>query len=119
MAGEMNPQAISVELTPVAVEMLRPRAVLEFDLFLRPSAASKPVLFRARDYPLEIDDFRSLGERGVRTLYIAAEQTAAYQRYLRECLARDRDVPLAAELPSVILRRYMTNLRGVACTGRN
>ena len=110
----MNRQAIPAELAPVAVETLRPRAVLEFDLFLRTGAASQPVLFRACDYPLETDDLRSLAERGVRTLYIAAEQIAAYQRDLRERAVRDREIPLAGRfqiLQDVFRAGFLAALR--------
>jgi len=72
------------------------------------------VLFRACDYPLETDDFRSLAERGVRALYIAAEQIAAYRRYLRECLAPDREVPLASRfqiLQDVFRAGFLAALR--------
>ena len=80
----MRGVAIPGDLVPVAVETLRPKAVLQFDLFLRGDSGQVPVLFRECHYPLEAGDLTSLAERGVETLYIAAHEMAAYERYLRE-----------------------------------
>ena len=104
----MHDLAIPGDLVPVAVETLRPKAVLQFDLFLRGGSGQVPVLFRECHYPLEADDLASLGERGIETLYIASHEMAAYERYLREQVVADPTIPPAA--------RYRA-LRDVCRTG--
>lgn len=104
MQNLANPE----ELVSVAVDTLRPNAVLEFDLFLQVRAGQAPVLFRESHYPLEAGDLASLADRGVRTLYIASHEKAAYERYLREQLIANPAVP-----PSV---RYQA-LRDVCRAG--
>ena len=89
----MHDLATFRELVPVSIETLRPNSVVEFDLFLGGAAAQKPVLFRERRFPIEADDLAGLAESGVQTLYIAPEETAAYERYLREQVIFDRSIP--------------------------
>jgi HD-GYP domain-containing protein (c-di-GMP phosphodiesterase class II) len=91
----MSELLIPSQLTPVAIEALRPNSAFEFDLFLRAGAQQTPVLYREHHYPIEAADVRALSDSGIQTLYIAEQHAEAFERYARETVIPDRSIPPA------------------------
>ena len=74
----------SRSLVPIAVETLGFGSPCVLNLYLRPTADGKPVLYRAKSLAMTPADVRVLLARNVRTLYIHAECLDEYEIYLRE-----------------------------------
>lgn len=77
---------------PVAVETIRCGESFDFELYLRDSAAGKPVLYRGKSFPIQSSDLKSLAQRGIRTLYVTPESLEFYEQYLRERVLADTSV---------------------------
>ena len=71
---------------PIALDTLLPRAILDFDLYLRQMRGGKLTLYRRRHYPLGQTDLDRLLEQGVRTLHIPYEDRDLYAEYLKGLL---------------------------------
>ncbi len=76
-------------LLPIAVQLVQSGS-FGIDLYFLPSSGS-PQLYRAKDFPISSSDLQALKQRGIRTLYIAAEDVAEYERYLREQVLQNAD----------------------------
>ena len=74
------------DLLPVSVATLLPTGNLDFNLYLKAESNTRPRLYRERNYALDVDDIERLVERGLRTLYVAADDQASYKQYLRDNL---------------------------------
>ena len=71
---------------PIAVDTILPKAVIDFDLYLRQMRGGKLTLYRRRRYPLAQSDLNRLLEQGVRTLHIPYEDRDLYAEYLKGLL---------------------------------
>ncbi len=79
-------------MLPIALGTLAPAEKLDFDLYIR-SDASRAVLFRGRNYPLDEHDIRRLSESSVVTLYIRVAEHEEYCDYLRQVVLENAELP--------------------------
>jgi HD-GYP domain-containing protein (c-di-GMP phosphodiesterase class II) len=83
----------SETLIPIALETLRPRAALDFDLYLWANAKSSAVRYRERGAPFTRGDIDRLVEADIRSLYVELSDHMGYRRYLRQEVIGNRVVP--------------------------
>jgi HD-GYP domain-containing protein (c-di-GMP phosphodiesterase class II) len=79
-------------LMPIAVETILCGESFDFELYLRESATSHPVLYRGKSFPIQSSDLKSIAQRGIRTLYIAPDSLEQYEQYLRERVLADTSI---------------------------
>lgn len=72
------------KLIPISLATLEPSEALAWDLYLLPRDSDQHILYRANNYPLSATDLERLLSSGVSKLYIARDQRASYQQYLRD-----------------------------------
>ena len=81
---------------PVSVSTLTPTKAIGIPLYARDPHDRRFTLYRAADYPIQSEDIEHLIDRGVRQLFVAAENHQQYQQYLRSTLIQtfcDESVP--------------------------
>ncbi len=84
-------------LIPISVATLFPGVLLGFNIYLKPSQDSSPVLFLANTENLNTSKLTTLSEHGVSKLFIDRSDCQRYQEYLREnwkTLAADDSIPI-------------------------
>src|SRR5438552_16089674 len=103
VAGVSMPTASpqSLGYLPVATATLFPAAVLDCDLYIQRRGCSFAELYRARTYPLQLEDIQRLSEEGVDQLYIRIEDADSYRAYLCQNVLGDRKIPFATRLKAV------------------
>ena len=85
---QSRPGAVRIgarRMLPIPVTTLRPDSFPPIDLHQAQSDGD-PILYRQRDHPVTAEDIDRLTERGVRTLFVEADQHVEYQRYMRRNL---------------------------------
>ncbi len=88
-AGAPARPAGSPPVLPIGIDTLSSAALLDFDVYIQQDQDEPLTLYRARNYPLQDDDFERLRARGVRTLYIQTGDVAGYQGYLQKHVFRN------------------------------
>jgi HD-GYP domain-containing protein (c-di-GMP phosphodiesterase class II) len=86
------------QFIPISPATIRPSSVTGFPLYIRKNSQTPIELYRGADYPLQREDLERLMKRGVKRLYVSADDHEQYQLYLRSNFTAslsDETVPLA------------------------
>ncbi len=86
MTSDKNPDTVETQdYVPVALELIRPDADADFDIYLR-RKDNAYVLYRGRHLPFTRDMRQRLRDISIEKVYVPAEQGKEYRRYVEQAL---------------------------------
>lgn len=89
------PTAQSSGLLPVAIKTLAGKEMYNFDLYLWPSKAKPPILYREKNVPLGPNEIQRLLGQGIDTLYMRLGEAEVYRDHVQKYVINDESMPAA------------------------